>query len=270
MDDRPIGVFDSGLGGLTAVKRLTQLLPNEDIVYLGDTGRTPYGPRSRETIMKYAREDTAFLLTRDVKAVVIACNTVSSAALSAVRALTDLPVFDVVKAPSLKAAAATRNGIIGVICTAATIRSGAYARELARIDPALRVISAACPLFVPLAENGRTDANDVVARTLAEEYLAPILNGGADTLILGCTHYPLLRGVIAAVLGGGVSLIDSGAAEAEDVARGLRERALLSARTSPGRRRYCVTDSPEDFTALASRFLDADLSGAVEQVTLGV
>ncbi|MDR0838030.1 MAG: glutamate racemase [Oscillospiraceae bacterium] len=264
----PIGVFDSGLGGLTAVKRLIELLPNEDIVYLGDTGRVPYGSRSRETIIRYARQDAAFLISHGIKAMIVACNTVSSAALDLIAPGAGVPTFGVVEPPSERAAALTKNGRVGVIGTAATVRSGAYERAIARINPAIEVISAACPLFVPLAESGRTDAEDAAVIAIARDYLEPIIASGADTLILGCTHYPLLRDAISSVLGEGVALVDSGATTADYVAVRLREMGLLNGSDTPGERRYFVTDIIDGFETQASRFLEADVSGSVRQITL--
>ncbi|MDR2615338.1 MAG: glutamate racemase [Oscillospiraceae bacterium] len=268
MNPNPIGVFDSGIGGLTAVKRLIQLLPNESIVYLGDTGRVPYGPRSRETIIKYARQDAEFLLKYGIKAMIIACNTVSSTAFEEVSRGAGAPVFGVIEPPSAVAAEATKNGIIGVIGTEATIRSGAFSRAIERIAPGARVVSAPCPLFVPLAENGRTSPDDAAVMTIARDYLAPIAESGADTLILGCTHYPLLRAAVARILGDGVTLIDSGAVTAEYAAESLGRLGLLSLTETPVTRRYFVTDSVEGFEARASLFLGSDLRGLTEQVAL--
>ncbi|MDR3310353.1 MAG: glutamate racemase [Oscillospiraceae bacterium] len=269
MDERSIGVFDSGVGGLTAVKRLRQLLPRENIVYLGDTGRVPYGSRSRETIIKYAREDAGFLLSRGVKAIMSACNTVSSAAIEAVRETAGaVPVFDVVDAPSREASAVTKNRRVGVLGTAATVRSGAYIRALSGFGADIEVLQTACPLFVPLAENGRTAPDDEAALIIARGYLADMLRFGADTVILGCTHYPLLRGVIAKTLGGAVALIDSGAAAAEATAARLAGLGLLSSRSEPGTAEYFVTDSPDGFAEPASRFLGTDIAGNITQVSL--
>jgi len=268
MDGRPIGVFDSGLGGLTTVKRLAELLPGEDIVYLGDTGRVPYGPRSRDTIIRYARQDAAFLAGFDIKAMVIACNTVCSVAYDVLDSIYDIPVYEVVSVPAKAAVSLTKNGKIGVIGTAATIRSCAYETELKKTAPDLFVYSIPCPLFVPLAENGRTDPNDIAALTIAGDYFTGLLRSGVDTLIMGCTHYPLLRNVISRVLGPGVTLIDSGAETAKLVAGDLRERNMLSPKSADGEIRYFVTDSTEGFTELASRFLESDVHGTVEQVTL--
>lgn len=268
MDARPIGVFDSGLGGLTTVKKLTEYLPGEDIIYLGDTGRVPYGSRSRETIVKYSRQDAAFLAGFDIKAMVIACNTACSAAFDVLDSAYDMPVYEVINVPACAAAALTVNGRIGVIGTAATIRSGAYEAALKRAAPDLIVFSEACPLFVPMVENGRTAADDPAALIIAEDYLAPLREAGVDTLILGCTHYPLLRGVISGVMGPGVKLVDSGAETAKLVARDLLERDMLSPDTAVGTARYYVTDSIEGFSDLASRFLESDTRGMVGQVTL--
>ena len=200
MDDRPIGVFDSGLGGLTTVRELCRLLPEEDIVYFGDTGRVPYGSRSRETIVKYARQDVAFLRTFDLKTIVIACGTVSTTALDVLAAENPIPVLGVVAPAARAAARATRSGSIGLIGTQASIRSGAYERLIRAENPAARVLAQPCPLFVPLVENGRFRPGDVVIETVAAEYLAPLKEAGVDTLVLGCTHYPLLEKVIGAYM----------------------------------------------------------------------
>jgi len=266
MDSRPIGVFDSGLGGLTTVKRLTELLPEEDIIYLGDTGRVPYGPRSRETIIKYARQDAAFLAGFDIKAMVIACNTVCSVAYEILKNAYDMPIYEVVSTPAKAAAAATKNGKIGVIGTAATIGSGAYEAALRRVAQT-SVFSVPCPLFVPLAENGRTAEDDIAALTIADDYLRGLKESGIDTLILGCTHYPLLRGVISKVVGPGVTLIDSGAETAKLVAEDVFRREMSSGSVS-GTIRYFVTDGIEGFSNLAARFLESEVHGKVEQITL--
>ena len=188
MDHRPIGVFDSGLGGLTAVRELRRLLPGEDIIYFGDTGRVPYGSRSREILVRYARQDVAFLRTFDLKAIVVACGTVSTTALEVLVRENDIPVWGVVEPAAQAAAQATRNGRVGLIGTQATIRSGAYERQIAQENPAIQVLTGACPLFVPLVENGRFRPGDIVAETVAAEYLAPMREAGVDTLVLGCTH----------------------------------------------------------------------------------
>ena len=268
MDPRPIGVFDSGLGGLTTVKKLAELLPGEDIIYLGDTGRAPYGSRSRETIIKYARQDAAFLAGFDIKAMVIACNTACSAAYGILDDAYDMPVYEVINTPVGTAVSLTKNGRIGVIGTSATIRSGAYEAALKKADPELFILSAACPLFVPLVENGRIGDDDPAALIIAEDYLSPLREAGVDTLILGCTHYPLLRGVISGVVGSGAALVDSGAETAKLVAGDLLARNMLSRSSTGATIKYYVTDSVDGFSDLASRFLGTDAHGAVEQTAL--
>jgi len=268
MDGRAIGVFDSGLGGLTTVKKLSEVLPHEDIIYLGDTGRVPYGSRSKETIIKYAGQDAAFLAGFDIKAMVVACNTACSCAYETLVKAYEMPVYEVVNAPVKAAVTKTKNGKIGVIGTAATIQSGVYEMAIIKASPGLNVYSTACPLFVPLAENGRTDAMDVAALTITEDYLTGLKEAGIDTLILGCTHYPLLRGVIAKVMGSDVTLIDSGAETAKMVAEDLFERDMLATRNENGTIRYFVTDSIVGFSKLASGFLESEVKGMVEQVTI--
>ena len=267
MDGRPIGVFDSGLGGLTTVRELRRLLPGEDIVYFGDTGRVPYGGRSAETIVKYARQDVAFLRTFDLKAIVIACGTVSTTALETLAAENPIPVLGVVAPAAAAAARATKNGRIGLIGTQASIRSGAYERLIQGENPAAQVLAQSCPLFVPLVENGRFRRGDVVIETVAAEYLAPLQAAGVDTLVLGCTHYPLLEEVISAYMGPEVALINAGAEGARAVACALEGADALSAR-SRGTYRYFVSDRQEDFSHLASIFLGWDVTEAVGQVDI--
>ena len=268
MDERPIGVFDSGLGGLTTVKRLTQLLPEESIIYLGDTGRVPYGSRSKETIVKYTRQAAEFLVGHDIKALVIACNTACSSAFEMIDDLFEIPVYEVITAPAIAASNCTKNGKIGVIGTYATIRSGAYEAAIKKQDPALSVYSVPCPLFVPLVENGRTGPEDIAALDIAEEYLAVLRNMDIDTLILGCTHYPLLRNVISKVVGQDVMLIDSGSETAGLVAEDIFSRKMNAMPCTEGTIRFFVTDSIEGFSSLASRYMEADISTKVEQITL--
>ena len=270
MDARPIGVFDSGLGGLTTVKKLKELMPEESIIYLGDTARIPYGSRSRDTIIKYARQDAAFLMQYDIKAMVIACNTVcSSAPVSEIMGGSrSFPVYEVVSAPARSAAQKTKNRRIGVIGTKATIRSGAYENALRRLIPDVHILTAACPLFVPLIEDGFISRDDVVALNIAERYLSPLRASGIDTLLLGCTHYPLLSGVISQVMGSGVTLIDSGEETAKLVAADLSERGILSSGSRSPEIRFFVTDSILGFEELASGFLGSDVSGMVGQATL--
>lgn len=256
MDNRAIGVFDSGLGGLTAVRRMHEIMPEESIIYFGDTGRVPYGTRGRDTIIKYTRQDVNFLMQYDLKAIVVACNTASAAALDTVRGECPVPVFGTVEPSCDKARSVTKNGRIGVIGTAATVRSGVFERSLCGAEPALHVRTLACPLFVPLVENGRVQRGDIVIETVVREYLQPMRDAGVDTLILGCTHYPLLRDVIADFMGGGVTLVDSGAEAANAV-----RRAVAPAAEGAGKTRYFVSDDPAGFSQLASLFLQEDVSG---------
>ena len=267
MDNRPIGVFDSGLGGLTAVRELRRVLPGEDLVYFGDTGRVPYGTKGRDTILRYARQDVAFLRSFDLKAIIVACGTVSANALTELTAENDLPIFGVVAPAAAAAVAATRNKKVGLIGTAASIRSAAYEREMARLDGGVEVYANACPLFVPLVENGRFRPGDKVAELVVEEYLSPIRDQGVDTVVLGCTHYPLLAGLIGAFMGSGVTLVDAGAACADYAAQALGEQGLLAQRET-GECRYFVSDASGDFPRLAEIFLQEPVADSVEQVEI--
>jgi glutamate racemase len=267
MDDRPIGVFDSGLGGLTAVRRVRRVLPAEDVVYLGDTGRVPYGDRSAATILRYASEDMDFLLGQNVKAVVVACGTVSSIAL---HTLLDrgVPVVGVVLPAAERAAALTKNGRIGVTGTAAAIRAGAYAAALKKRSPGSETLAVACPMFVPLIEGGSTASGEALLEAAAEEYLAPIRDFGADTLILGCTHYPLIAEIIRRRVGSGVQLVDVAAAAVDEMKKLLTEKGALAERDRPGSLQCWVTHSPGRFAALAGRFLPGPDTLRVRQTAL--
>lgn len=268
MDTRPIGVFDSGLGGLTALRELARIMPDEDLIYFGDTGRVPYGSRSKEILVKYARQDTTFLRSFDPKAIVIACGTVSTTALDVLREENDIPVFGVVEPTARAAVHVTHNGRVGLIGTNASIRSGAYERALYALRPDMSITAQACPLLVHLVENGRFQPGDVVAETVVSEYLAPVKAAGVDTLILGCTHYPLLREVIGAYMGPGVTLVDAGEQCARWVKKHLEWDGLRNERPGAGRHRYYVSDSTEGFTSLASVFLGEDVAGEVEQIEI--
>ena len=221
MDNRCIGVFDSGLGGLTCVKELISQLPDESIVYFGDTGRVPYGTRSNETIIKYVESDINFLKTFDIKMIVVACGTASSVALEHIKDNYDIPIIGVVAPTVARAVETTKNGKIGILGTAGTIRSGKYASAIRELMPSAQIYSQPCPLFVPLAENGYF--NKEATRLIAQDYLLPMKEAGVDTVILGCTHYPLLQGVIREILGEGVSLINSGL-EAAKYVRSILDR----------------------------------------------
>ena len=260
MDKRPIGVFDSGLGGLTAVAEIQKILPSENIIYFGDTSRVPYGGRSKEVLLKYARQDMAFLRSFDIKAVLVACGTVSTNALPELKAECELPILGVVEPACRRAVELTRNKKVGMIATAASVRSGCYEATIAALDGAVGVTSRACPLFVPLVENGRYRADDKVVRTVAEEYLAPMKAAGVDTLILGCTHYPLLTEVIGEVMGPGVELINTGAEAARELKRVLTAQNILSD-ASEGATALYASDISGDFEVLASRFLQKQVRG---------
>ena len=257
MDTRPIGVFDSGLGGLTAVRQLLARLPREHIIYFGDTGRVPYGTRGDAVIEKYAGEDCRFLLRRDVKLIIAACGTVSSVAPHVLSGL-PVPAIGVVEPAAKAAAAATKNGRIGVIGTAATVRSRSFAKKIEAIDPSLQVFSQACPLFVPLVENGWIDPADEITRLTAERYLTTLKENGVDTLIMGC----------AAVLGDGVTLIDAGEEAAKACEAILRDRDALGAPDAQGGCEFYITDRPQNFAAVAEMFLGRTVRQDVEVVDL--
>ena len=267
MDNRPIGVFDSGLGGLTVVRQLLTQLPGEDIVYFGDTGRVPYGTRSEETIRKYAGQYCRFLLGHDVKMIIAACGTVSSVAPEVLAEL-PVPAIGVVEPAADAAAAATRNGRIGVIGTAATVRAGSFRRRLLQNDARLQVFQQPCTLFVPLVEAGWIDRDDAVTRLTAERYLAPLKEQGVDTLILGCTHFPLLSPILNDLLDGQVTLIDAGQEAAAACAALLTQQDKLNCTKRLGMCRFTVSDRPDGFSHVAQMFLGRDVDGDVETVSI--
>jgi glutamate racemase len=251
----PIGVFDSGVGGLTVVRQLRRVLPREDVVYLGDTARVPYGTKSPATVVRFASEDTHFLVQQNVKAVVVACNTASAWALPTLEREFALPVFGVILPGALAALGATRNHRIGVIGTSATVRSQAYDKAILARDPAARIFARACPLLVPLVEEGRL--GDKITRMVLREYLRPLLREKIDTLVLGCTHYPLLKETIRRVAGAKVALVDSAESCADYVREQLQALNLISKkRRRAGTIQPFVTDEVERFDDLARRFLD--------------
>ena len=266
MDSRPIGIFDSGLGGLTCVREVMKIMPGEDIIYFGDTGRVPYGTRSTEQIIKYVRQDINFLKTFDIKYIVIACGTASSAALPQIIGEYKTDITGVLYPAALKAYNTTKNGRIGVIGTPGTIRSGKYSQQLLEFDKRIKVTDVACHMFVPLVENGYADS--VPARIIAEEYLEKIRAAEADTLILGCTHYPLLKKIIGEILGDGVTLIDSGAAAADFARDELATKGLLSDKKENGSVRYFVSDITEGFSKLGGMFLNKEITRAVERIDI--
>lgn len=266
MDKRSIGVFDSGLGGLTAVKQIMKELPQENIVYFGDTGRVPYGTRSKETIIKYSKNDVNFLLEKDVKMIVIACGTVSSTALDVLKEEFDIPILGVVEATSQAAISATKNGKIGIIGTPGTIKSGAYESFIRNSRPEFETFSAACPLFVPLVENGHFETQ--VAKLVVEEYLEKIKAQGVDTLILGCTHYPLLAKTIGEYMGDEVTLINAGSEVAKELKVKLFENGLLKEDNCEGRYEYYVSDNVDGFENLGGVFLEREINGQVEKIDI--
>lgn len=241
------------MGGLTVLKEIVSALGGENVIYLGDTARVPYGIRSAETVMRYSFENTSFLIKKGIKLLVIACNTASSVSLEKIKESFSIPVLGVIEPGSRAAAASTRNKKVGVIGTEATVKSSAYLKAIKTIDKDVEVTALACPLFVPLAEEGWVDGE--IARLTAEKYLADIRKSGIDTLVLGCTHYPLLKGVISDVVGKEVALIDSALEMAKEVKRELEALSMLNLSGKEPRREFYVTDSPERFLRLGERFL---------------
>ena len=272
MDNRPIGVFDSGLGGLTGVRELRRRLPHENIVYFGDTGRVPYGSRSPETILQYARQDIAFLLSKDVKCIMAACGTVSSTYPAAEAEKLPVPYLGVVDAAAREAAFSTRNRRIGVIGTAATIRSRSYEALLRRLVPGVEITARACPLFVPLVEAGYVDHSEEsrqqVTKLVIAQYLTEVREAGVDTLILGCTHYPLLKKMIGDFVGDNVTLIDPGKLTAIATATALDDLGISSGRSTGGTTRFFVSDTPDGFAKQERLFMGSEAGGPVEQIAI--
>lgn len=257
VDDAPIGIFDSGVGGLTVARAVSQLLPRESILYIGDTARSPYGPKPIADVRRYALEVLDDLVAQGVKMLVIACNTASAAMLRDARERYDVPVVEVIGPAVRTAMSTTRNGRIGVIGTAGTIGSGAY-QDMLEVNAALTVHAQACPRFVDFVEAGVTDTPEVLA--VAEEYLAPLRHAGVDTLVLGCTHYPFLEGAISYVMGQGVSLVSSDTETAKDVYRQLVSRDLLAGPEASPRHVYEATgSSADDFIRLAHRLMGREV-----------
>jgi glutamate racemase len=253
MRDAAIGIWDSGLGGLTVVREVRRLLPRERILYFGDTARVPYGSKSAETVRRFARENSELLLSRGVKLMVVACNTASALSLDDLRSRYDLPVLGVIEPGAKAAATATKTGIVGVIGTPATVGSGAYTAALRSLRPGLSVEGRACPLFVPLVEEGWLA--HPATKLAAEEYLAPLRDAGVDTLVLGCTHYPLLKPLLAEIMGDGVRLVDSAEETAREVARELESRNMLAPENSEGGLSAMVSDLPLRFRQVGELFL---------------
>ena len=259
VNKQPIGVFDSGIGGLTVVRALLERIPGENVIYFGDTARVPFGVKSVETINHYTSQITEFLLSKNVKALVIACNTIAAVARQVVKDMSPVPVLDVIEAGALTAVHHSSTKRIGIIGTMTTINSNAYSRAIHALDPDIHIVSSACPLFVPLVEEGWWEHD--VTRMVAREYLDPVLEEGVDTLVLGCTHYPLLKPLLQDLVGGKIKLVDSAEAMAEITANLLCEQGLMNPGDgSSTEYRYYVTDFPLRFHQLGERFLGRAIS----------
>jgi len=255
MDCRPIGVFDSGLGGLTAMDVLDKLLPGEDIIYFGDSGRMPYGGRQVSELMQMAKQDIGFLVGMGAKLILAACGTLSTVALPTLAPKSEIPVFGVIESAARRAVSLSKTGHIGVIATQATIAGGEYMRVMNAMSRDLKITAVACPLFVPLVEAGKTSADDSDVMAAAEEYLSPIRKAGADVLLLGCTHYPLLNDAIRAFLGGDVELVSAGETAALELVSNLEALNLESGRAEGGRREFYTSGNPEEFSKIAAKLL---------------
>lgn len=261
-NNKPIGVFDSGLGGLSVVKELKKILPCENIVYFGDTGRVPYGTKSKNTIVKYAIEDEKFLLSKDVKMVIAACGTVSSVASHTGKKL-PVPFVDVVGPTAAEAVSATKNMKIGILGTSATIKSESFEKAIKKLNKNISTISVACPLFVQLVESGWFHRDDEVSIAAAKRYLEPIVNAGVDTIILGCTHFPMLSEIISDIVGNDVTLINSGKCAANAAKELLQKKDMLSA-NKKGKISFYVSDKPDSFSKTASYLLGEDIGNNVK------
>ena len=264
MDNRPIGVFDSGLGGLSVIKELNRILPDENIIYFGDTGRVPYGMKSVETVARYASEDERFLLSHGVKMIIAACGTVSSVSKTFPPKL-PVPFIEVVTPASRAAVNTTKNGKIGVLATSATVSSNSYKNEMQSINAGLDIMQTACPLFVQLVESGWIDRHDEVTVATAKRYLTPMAEHGVDTVILGCTHFPAIREIIGDVFGSSVALINSGEQAALDAERFLKDHDMLG---HGGSRSFYVTDRVQMFAVTANTLLGSEIGDKVELVSL--
>jgi len=253
MKTAPIGVFDSGIGGLTVVREIISRLPRENIIYLGDTARVPYGTKSSRTVIAYSHHNARFLVSKGIKMLVVACNTSSAVSLPSLSRELEIPVIGVIGPGAKKAGEVTKSKRVGVIGTPSTIKSSAYKKALEAISPDIEVFSRACPLFVPLAEEGWTEGE--ISELIAKEYLAPFKGYDIDVLVLGCTHYPLLKPTIQKVMGGGITLVDSAEETAKEIERVLREKDLLNNGAGAPSREYYLTDVSDTFVSVAGRFL---------------
>lgn len=266
IQNKPIGIFDSGVGGLTVLKEVIKQLPNEDIIYFGDTARVPYGSKSAETIKRFAMQDSAFLKSMDVKMIVVACNTVSSNAMTLLRESFDVPFVDVLLPNAMYASQVTMNRKIGVIGTAATVESGAYAKIIKKFDKSHKVFSLATPLLVPLAEEGLTEskATEIILR----DYISKLTQRGIDTLILGCTHYPLFEKKIGEIAGKRVQVVNSARQTARTVKSMLEDADMLNQTNKKGDVRFFLSDIPRNFRKIARRFLKQDIAGRVFRIDI--
>lgn len=267
MNTNAIGVFDSGLGGLSAVKEMLSVMPNENIIYFGDTGRVPYGNKSNDTIRRYAIQDANFLLSHNVKMIIAACGTVSSVAPDMADTLS-VPFTGVVLPTCFTALNTTKNGRIGVIGTTATINSHSYKKRINTKNPDIQVFEQACPMFVPLVENGYTNKDDTVVKLIVEKYLSNFKSAGVDTIILGCTHYPMLSDAISEYMGQGVTLIDSGKETAIYTKKILAQHGIENTNKDKGEAKFFVSDTPDNFEKIASLFLSQNMEHRVSQINI--
>ena len=261
----PIGVFDSGIGGLTVVREIVKLLPHENLIYLGDTARVPYGTKSSKTVITYSQSNASFLLSKGIKLLVVACNTASAVALPSLRWDLRIPIIGVTEPGARRAVRATKTGRVGVIGTPSTVKSNAYKKAMENIAPEVSVYSKACPLFVPLAEEGWTDGE--IAELAARRYLEGFKGSEIDVLILGCTHYPLLKKTIQKVMGDDITLVDSAEETALEIKRVLEENGMANRGPGVAKREFYLTDVSETFISIAGRFLGEDI-GEIQQVDL--
>ncbi len=264
-NQRPIGVFDSGIGGLTVLGEILKILPNENFIYLGDTARVPYGTKSSKTVITYSQSNSRFLLSKGIKLLVVACNTASAVALQSLRWDFDIPIIGVIEPGARRAVNTTNTGKVGVIGTPSTIKSNAYQKAIENISPEIKVFSISCPLFVPLAEEGWTD--DEIAELTAKKYLDPPKNLGIDVLILGCTHYPLLKSMIQNVVGKEVTLVDSAEETALEIQRTLIENHTSNGNSTSAEREFYLTDVSDTFVKIAGNFLGGNIE-RIHQIDL--
>jgi glutamate racemase len=265
INSAPVGVFDSGIGGLTVVREIIKRLPRENIIYLGDTARVPYGTKSSRTVAAYSLNNARFLRSKGIKMLVVACNTSSAVSLPSLNGELDIPVIGVIEPGARKAAVTTKSGRVGVIGTPSTIKSSAYKKALEAASPGVEVYSKACPLFVSLADEGWTEGE--ISELIAKEYLAPLREHEIDVLVLGCTHYPLLKRTIQKVMGDGVTLVDSAEETAKEIERVLREKNLLNTGGGAPSREYYLTDVSDTFVSVAGRFLGEKIE-SIEMVDI--